>query len=100
MGSKAFVVACADIVIPFQLFSCLRGETKPERLEPDRIEFYKHTHFIKEKGWSSQETEYHYARILIFFSNIYCTLYKSGYIKGTDYGPKPNTIRAKERRIV
>lgn len=34
MGSKAFVAARAEM-----------GETNPERVEPDRIEFYKHTYY-------------------------------------------------------
>lgn len=51
----------------FQLLSCVLGETNPERVEPDRIEFYKHSYYTKDKEWSSQETETHYVRKLIFF---------------------------------
>uniref|UniRef100_M1BN92 Uncharacterized protein n=1 Tax=Solanum tuberosum TaxID=4113 RepID=M1BN92_SOLTU len=37
-----------------------KGKTNPEGVEPDRIEFYKHTHYTSEKGWSSLEAETHY----------------------------------------
>ncbi|WMV58276.1 hypothetical protein MTR67_051661 [Solanum verrucosum] len=49
MGSKAFVAARAEL-----------GENEPEKVEPDRIEFYKHTHYKSKKGWSSLEAETHY----------------------------------------
>ncbi|KAM3320168.1 hypothetical protein P3S67_007368 [Capsicum chacoense] len=51
MGSKAFVAARAEI-----------GEKEHEGVEPDRIEFYKHTHYTSEKGWSSEEAETNYLR--------------------------------------
>ncbi|WMV29582.1 hypothetical protein MTR67_022967 [Solanum verrucosum] len=38
------------------------GKTNPEGVEPDRIEFYKHTDYTSEKGWSSLEAETHYVR--------------------------------------
>ncbi|WMV33083.1 hypothetical protein MTR67_026468, partial [Solanum verrucosum] len=50
MGSKAFVAARAEL-----------GENEPEKVEPDRIEFYKHTHYKSKKGWSSLEAETHYS---------------------------------------
>ncbi|WMV54487.1 hypothetical protein MTR67_047872 [Solanum verrucosum] len=37
-----------------------KSKTNPEGVEPDRIEFYKHTHYMSEKGWSSLEAETHY----------------------------------------
>uniref|UniRef100_A0A3Q7G3Z3 Uncharacterized protein n=1 Tax=Solanum lycopersicum TaxID=4081 RepID=A0A3Q7G3Z3_SOLLC len=45
MGSKAFVASRAEI-----------GE-QLEGVEPDRIEFYKDTHYSVVKGWSSQHAE-------------------------------------------
>ncbi|KAH0696302.1 hypothetical protein KY290_013661 [Solanum tuberosum] len=54
MGSKAFVAACAEL-----------GENEPEKVEPNRIEFYKHTHYKSKKGWSSLEAEIHYVRMVI-----------------------------------
>ncbi|KAH0706318.1 hypothetical protein KY285_010820 [Solanum tuberosum] len=39
MGSKTFVVARAKM-----------GDTTSEGVEPDRIEFYKNTHYSSEKG--------------------------------------------------
>ncbi|XP_059315742.1 uncharacterized protein LOC132066450 [Lycium ferocissimum] len=56
MGSKAFVPA--------------RAELAENGVEPDRIEFYKRTHYSTEKGWSSLEAKNHYARKL----KIYCPL--------------------------
>ncbi|KAK6789449.1 hypothetical protein RDI58_013248 [Solanum bulbocastanum] len=53
MGSKAFVAARAEM-----------GGTKPEGVAPDRIEFYKHTCYTSEKGWSSLEAETHYNNML------------------------------------
>ncbi|KAF3653003.1 putative ribonuclease H protein-like [Capsicum annuum] len=49
MGSKAFVAAHAEI-----------GEKESEGIEPDRIEFYKNTHYKNEKGRSSEEPETNY----------------------------------------
>ncbi|WMV09370.1 hypothetical protein MTR67_002755, partial [Solanum verrucosum] len=37
-------------------------EHKPEWIEPDRIEFYKNSHYLSDKGWSSQEAETDYVR--------------------------------------
>jgi len=75
MGSKAFVAARAELVsytifivltnetlVLFQLFLISQGKTNPEGVEPDRIEFYKHTHYTSEKGWSSLEAETHYVK--------------------------------------
>ncbi|KAH0679273.1 hypothetical protein KY284_020358 [Solanum tuberosum] len=101
MGSKAFVAARAEM-----------GGTKPEGVEPDRIEFYKHTHYTSEKGWSSLEAETHYNNMIdlkdiynsgessMTIDEIVDTVLgtKSGYIKGLGYGPKPNTTRATQRR--
>ncbi|XP_016541542.1 uncharacterized protein LOC107842295 [Capsicum annuum] len=89
------------------------GEKEFEGVEPDRIEFYKHTHYTSEKGWSSEEVETNYNNM-----NDLKALYtsgessmtideivdvvlgtKSGYIKGLGYGPKPNTTRATQRRM-
>ncbi|KAH0669624.1 hypothetical protein KY285_023786 [Solanum tuberosum] len=101
MGSKAFVAARAEL-----------GKTNPEGVEPDRIEFYKHTHYTSEKGWSSLEAETHYNN-MIDLKDLYTTGEssmtideivdtilgtKSGYIKGLGYGPKPNTTRSTQRR--
>ncbi|KAM3202475.1 hypothetical protein P3L10_030099 [Capsicum annuum] len=88
------------------------GEKESEGVEPDRIEFYKHTHYMSEKGWSSEEAATNYNNM-----NDLKALYtsgessmtideivdavlgtKSGYIKGLGYGPKPNTIRETQRR--
>ncbi|XP_049372582.1 uncharacterized protein LOC125837525 [Solanum verrucosum] len=101
MGSKAFVAARAEM-----------GGTKPEGVEPDRIEFYKHTHYTSEKGWSSLQAETHYNNMIdlkdiytsgessMTIDEIVDTVLgtKSGYIKGLGYGPKPNTTRATQRR--
>ncbi|KAH0650326.1 hypothetical protein KY284_030238 [Solanum tuberosum] len=108
MGSKAFVAARAEL-----------GENEPEKVEPDRIEFYKHTHYKSKKGWSSLEAETHYVRMVIQRNNMkdLKDLYtsgeasmttdeivdtvlgtKSGYIRGLGYGPKPNTTRATQRK--
>ncbi|KAH0777798.1 hypothetical protein KY290_009209 [Solanum tuberosum] len=101
MGSKAFVAARAEL-----------GKTNPEGVEPDRIEFYKHTHYTSEKGWSSLEAETHYNNMTdlkdlytsgessMTIDEIVDTILgtKSGYIKGLGYGPKPNTTRSTQRR--
>ncbi|KAF3624984.1 putative splicing factor, arginine/serine-rich 15-like [Capsicum annuum] len=47
-----------------------------EGVKPDRIDFYKNTHYSTEKGWSSEQTEANYL----------------------GYGPKPDTTRAIQRR--
>ncbi|KAH0747466.1 hypothetical protein KY285_009123 [Solanum tuberosum] len=36
------------------------GKNEPEKVELDRIEFYKHSHYKSKKGWSSLEAETHY----------------------------------------
>ncbi|KAH0671486.1 hypothetical protein KY289_025979 [Solanum tuberosum] len=101
MGSKAFVAARAE-----------HGKTNPEGVEPDRIEFYKHTHYTSEKGWSSLEAETHYNNMTdlkdlytlgessMTIDEIVDTILgtKSGYIKGLGSGPKPNTTRSTQRR--
>uniref|UniRef100_M1DRT1 Uncharacterized protein n=1 Tax=Solanum tuberosum TaxID=4113 RepID=M1DRT1_SOLTU len=102
MGSKEFVAARAE-----------KGGTKPEGVEPDRIMFYKRTHYTSEKGWSSLEAETHYNN-MIDLKDIYTSgesfmtndeivdtvlRTKSGYIKGLGYGRKPNTTRATQRRM-
>ncbi|KAG5586779.1 hypothetical protein H5410_047213 [Solanum commersonii] len=101
MGSKALVASRAAM-----------GGTKPEGVEPDRIEFYKHTHYTSEKGWYSLHAETHYNN-MIDLKDIYTSGESSmtideivdivlgtklGYIKGLGYGPKPNTTRATQRR--
>ncbi|XP_059305157.1 uncharacterized protein LOC132056814 isoform X2 [Lycium ferocissimum] len=100
MGSKAFVAARAEI-----------GKTN-EGVEPDRIEFYKDTHYSSEKGWSSQEAKDNYNDmndLKALYSEGDSTMTideimdvvlgkKSGYLKGLGYGPKPNTARATQRR--
>ncbi|KAH0639168.1 hypothetical protein KY285_035754 [Solanum tuberosum] len=102
MGSKALVAARAEML----------SGNKPEGVEPDRIEFYKHTHYTSEKGWSSLEAETHYNNMIdlkdtytsgessMTIDEIVDTVLgtKSGYIKGLGYGPKPNTTRATKRR--
>ncbi|XP_049404424.1 uncharacterized protein LOC125867876 isoform X2 [Solanum stenotomum] len=102
MGSKAFVTARAEL-----------GKTNPEGVEPDRIEFYKHTHYTSEKGWSSLEAETHYNNMTdlkdiytsgessMTIDEIVDTILgtKSGYIKGLGYRPKPNTTRSTQRRM-
>ncbi|KAG5632744.1 hypothetical protein H5410_004461 [Solanum commersonii] len=89
-----------------------KGKTNPEGVEPDRIEFYKHTHYTSEKGWSSLEAETHYNNMTdlkdlytsgessMTIDEIVDTILgtKSGYIKGLGYGPKPNTTRSTQRR--
>ncbi|KAM3303505.1 hypothetical protein P3S67_014535 [Capsicum chacoense] len=104
MGSKVFVAARAEI----------GSEKESEGVEPDRIEFYKHTHYMSEKGWSSEEAATNYNNM-----NDLKALYTSGessmtideivdavlgtksrYIKGLGYGPKPNTIRETQRRTI
>ncbi|KAH0643999.1 hypothetical protein KY290_034881 [Solanum tuberosum] len=101
MGSKAFVAARAEL-----------GENEPEKVEPDRIEFYKHTHYKSKKGWSSLEAETHYNNMKdlkdlytsgeasMTTDEIVDTVLgtKSGYIRGLGYGPKPNTTRATQRK--
>ncbi|KAH0767926.1 hypothetical protein KY285_003797 [Solanum tuberosum] len=102
MGSKAFVAARAEL-----------GENEPEKVEPDRIEFYKHTHYNSKKGWSSLEAETHYNNMKdlkdlytlgeasMTTDEIVDTVLgtKSGYIRGLGYGPKPNTTRATQRKM-
>ncbi|KAM3381521.1 hypothetical protein P3S68_007094 [Capsicum galapagoense] len=94
MGSKAFVAARAEISLT------------------ERIEFYKHTHYTSEKGWSSKEAENSYNNMIdlkalytsgessMTIDEIVDAVLgtKSGYIKGLGYSPKPNTIRATQRR--
>ncbi|XP_049380089.1 uncharacterized protein LOC125844797 [Solanum stenotomum] len=89
-----------------------KSKTNPEGVEPDRIEFYKHTHYMSEKGWSSLEAETHYNNMTdlkdlytsgvssMTIDEIVDTILgtKSGYIKGLGYGPKPNTTRSTQRR--
>ncbi|KAM3343515.1 hypothetical protein P3S68_025604 [Capsicum galapagoense] len=102
MGSKAFVAARAKIVC----------EKEHEGVEPDRIKFYKHTHYTSEKGWSSKEAETNYNNMTdlkaLYTSGEFSMTIdkivdvvlgtKLGYIKGLGYGPKPNTTRATQRR--
>ncbi|KAH0720493.1 hypothetical protein KY284_005523 [Solanum tuberosum] len=87
-------------------------KTNPEGVDPDIIEFYKHTHYTSEKGWSSLEAETHYNNMTdlkdlytsgessMTIDEIMDTILgtKSGYIKGLGYGPKPNTTRSTQRR--
>ncbi|KAH0764864.1 hypothetical protein KY285_000735 [Solanum tuberosum] len=101
MGSKAFVAARAGL-----------GENEPEKVEPDKIEFYKHTHYKSKKGWSSLEAETQYNNMKdlkdlytsgeasMTTDEIVDTVLgtKSGYIRGLGYGPKPNTTRATQRK--
>ncbi|KAM3375311.1 hypothetical protein P3S68_014025 [Capsicum galapagoense] len=94
----------------FLLF-VLYGE-EHEGVKPDRIDFYKSTHYSTEKGWSSEQAEANYNSM-----NDLKALYNSGEssmtideivgvvlgkklkcIKGLDYGPKPDTTRATQRR--
>ncbi|XP_060184610.1 uncharacterized protein LOC132614224 isoform X1 [Lycium barbarum] len=101
MGSKAFVPA--------------RAELAENGVEPDRIEFYKSTHYSTEKGWSSLEAETNYNTMkdlkdiytsgepgepCMTIDQIMDTVLgaKSGYVKGLGYGPKPDTTRATQRR--
>ncbi|KAM3216938.1 hypothetical protein P3L10_026381 [Capsicum annuum] len=102
MGSKAFVAARVEI-----------GEKEHEGVEPDRIEFYKHTHYTSEKGWSSEEAETNYNNMTdlkaLYTSGEFSMTIdeivdavlrtKSGYIKGLGYGPKPNTTISTQRRM-
>ncbi|PHT84346.1 hypothetical protein T459_12789 [Capsicum annuum] len=88
-----------------------RGEKEHDGVEPDRIEFYKHTHYTSEKGWSSEEVENNYnnrtdLKALYTSGESSMTIdkirdvvlgTKSGYIKGLGYGPKPNTTRATQK---
>ncbi|OIT30430.1 hypothetical protein A4A49_36722 [Nicotiana attenuata] len=81
-------------------------------VEPNRIEFYKSTHYSSEKGWSSPEAETNYnkmsdLRARSIFKENSMTIdeiadnvlgTRSGYIKGLGYGPKPNTTKATKRR--
>ncbi|KAL3368815.1 hypothetical protein AABB24_009567 [Solanum stoloniferum] len=89
-----------------------KGKTNPEGVEPDRIEFYKHTDYTSEKGWSSLEAETHYNNMTdlkdLYTSGESSTIdeivdtilgTKSGYIKGLGYVPKPNTTRSTQRRL-
>ncbi|KAM3361131.1 hypothetical protein P3S68_015985 [Capsicum galapagoense] len=62
MGSKEFVAARPEIC-----------EKESEGIEPDRIEFYKHTHYTSEKRWSSEEAETNYNNM-----NDLKALYTSG----------------------
>ncbi|KAH0652924.1 hypothetical protein KY289_030602 [Solanum tuberosum] len=101
MGSKAFVAARAEM-----------GDTTSEGVEPDRIEFYKNTHYSNEKGWAFEEAETNYNNMIdlkalytsgessMTIDEIVDAILgkKSGYIKGLGYGPKPNTNRATQRR--
>ncbi|KAL3365433.1 hypothetical protein AABB24_010528 [Solanum stoloniferum] len=101
MGSKAFVAARAEL-----------SENEPKKVEPDRIEFYKHTHYTSKKGWSSLEAETHYNNMKdlkdlytsgeasMTTDEIVDTVpgTKLGYIRGLGYGPKANTTRATQRK--
>ncbi|WMV51003.1 hypothetical protein MTR67_044388, partial [Solanum verrucosum] len=48
------------------VFLISQVENEPEKVELDRIKFYKHTHYKSKKGWSSLEAETHYVRMVIF----------------------------------
>ncbi|OIT29738.1 hypothetical protein A4A49_27513, partial [Nicotiana attenuata] len=88
------------------------GVKEHEGVEPNRIEFYKSTHYSSEKGWSSPEAETNYNKmrdlrawsiseenpmtIDEIVDNVLGT--RSGYIKGLGYGPKPSTTTATKRR--
>ncbi|XP_070036108.1 uncharacterized protein [Nicotiana tomentosiformis] len=101
MGSRAFVAARAEI-----------GVNEHGGVEPNRIEFYKSTHYSSEKGWSSPEAETNYNKmrdlrarsvseenpmtIDEIADNVLGT--RSGYIKGLGYGPKPITTTTTKRR--
>ncbi|KAF3674938.1 hypothetical protein FXO38_04990 [Capsicum annuum] len=115
MGSKAFVAARAEIIPLNTISYCflvIQGEKEHEGVEPDRIKFYKHTHYTSEKGWSSKEAETNYNNMTdlkaLYTSGEFSMTIdkivdvvlgtKSGYIKGLGYGPKPNTTRATQRR--
>ncbi|KAM3287216.1 hypothetical protein P3S67_020646 [Capsicum chacoense] len=115
MGSKAFVAARAEIIPLNTISYCflvIQGEKEYEGVEPDRIQFYKHTHYTSEKGWSSEEAETNYNNMTdlkaLYTSGEFSMTIdkivdvvlgtKSGYIKGLGYDPKPNTTRAKQRR--
>ncbi|PHT72649.1 hypothetical protein T459_23434 [Capsicum annuum] len=101
MGSKTFVAAHAKI-----------GEKESKGVESDRIEFYKHTHYMSVKEWSFKEAKTHYNNMndlkTLYTSGEYSMTIdeildvvlskKSGYIKRLGYGPKPNTTRATQRQ--
>ncbi|KAF3678755.1 hypothetical protein FXO38_03080 [Capsicum annuum] len=75
------------------------GEKEHEGVEPDRIEFYKHTHYTKqhdrfERSITSGESSMTIDEIIDVVLGI-----NSGYIKVLGYGPKPNTTRATQRRM-
>ncbi|OIT39101.1 hypothetical protein A4A49_61725, partial [Nicotiana attenuata] len=87
------------------------GCEEHEGVDPDRIEFYKNTHYSSE-GWSSPEAETIYNEIRNLRArsvseensmtideiadNVLGT--RSGYIKAIGYGPKPSTIKTTKRR--
>ncbi|KAG5632057.1 hypothetical protein H5410_003774, partial [Solanum commersonii] len=99
--------ARAEIVSYTKKF--LVDEDNPEGIEPDRIEFYKDTHYSSDKGWSSQEVEADY-RIMIDLKDLYPSMTsdeivdlildtKPGSMKVLGYGPKPNTNQATPKRL-
>ncbi|PHU01112.1 hypothetical protein BC332_30899, partial [Capsicum chinense] len=85
-----------------------------EGVEPDRIDFYKNTHYSTKKGWSSEQAATNYnsmndLKALYTSGESSMTIdeivdvvlsKKLGYIKGLGYGPKPDTITATQRRAV
>ncbi|KAG5615572.1 hypothetical protein H5410_015396 [Solanum commersonii] len=89
-----------------------KGDTTSEGVEPNRIEFYKNTHYSNEKDWASEEAETNYnnminLKALYTLGESSMTIDEivdailgknSGYIKGLGYGLKPNTNRATQRR--
>ncbi|KAM3287541.1 hypothetical protein P3S67_020971 [Capsicum chacoense] len=100
MGSKAFVVARAEI------------SEEHKGMELDKIDFYKSTHHSIEKGWSSKQAEANYnsmndLKALYTSGESSMTIdeivdvvldKKLGYIKSLSYGLKPDTTRATQRR--
>ncbi|KAG5571560.1 hypothetical protein H5410_061326 [Solanum commersonii] len=76
------------------------GDTISEGVEPDRIEYYKNTHYSSKNGWASEEAETNYSSMNIDEIVDAILGKKSGCIKGLGCGPKPNTNRATQRRTI
>ncbi|KAF3664789.1 hypothetical protein FXO38_09925 [Capsicum annuum] len=108
MGSKMKI----EIPIAFVAIRAEIGEKESEGVEPNRIEFYKYTHYTSGKGWSYEEAETNYNNMndlktlctsgesSIPINEIMDAVLgtKSGYIIVFGYGPQPNTIRETQRR--
>ncbi|GMI95785.1 hypothetical protein HRI_003247800 [Hibiscus trionum] len=73
--------------------------------EPNRMDFFKATHYSNDKGWTTSKAQTAYEKMFITYlviskSNIGEVLgTRSGYIPGLGYGPKPNKKKSSANTI-